>query len=160
MVKNLPANTGDIKDADLISASGRSPGVGNGNPLQCSCLKQSMGLQRVGHDWSDRANKHTQHNVGENVNWRSQYGKMVRRCLKKWKTELPHDPTIPLLGIQLRKAKLLIRNPDVYNSTIYNCQDMGATYVSINRWLDKEDKEWNTTQSLKRMKFCHLQQYG
>ena len=33
MVKNLSANAGDTRDADLISGSGRCPGVGNGNPL-------------------------------------------------------------------------------------------------------------------------------
>ena len=38
VVKNLPANAGDV---DLISGSGRSPGEGNGNPLQCSCLEIS-----------------------------------------------------------------------------------------------------------------------
>ena len=35
MVKNLPINAGDT---DLIPGSGRSPGEGNGNPLQYSCL--------------------------------------------------------------------------------------------------------------------------
>ena len=39
VVKNLPANSGD---ESLIPGSGRSPGVGNGNPLQYSCLKYSM----------------------------------------------------------------------------------------------------------------------
>ena len=39
VVKNLPANAGDIRDAGLISGSGRSFGDGNGNPLQCSCLE-------------------------------------------------------------------------------------------------------------------------
>ena len=39
MVKNLPANVGDT---GLIPGSGRSPGVGNGNPLQYSCLENSM----------------------------------------------------------------------------------------------------------------------
>jgi len=34
MVKNLLANAGDIRDADLIPRLGKSPGVGNGNPLQ------------------------------------------------------------------------------------------------------------------------------
>ena len=43
MVKNLPANAGDARDTDLISGWGRSPGVGNGNPLQYSCLENSMG---------------------------------------------------------------------------------------------------------------------
>ena len=42
MVKNPPASTGDIRDANSIPALGRSPGVGNGNPLQCSCLEDSM----------------------------------------------------------------------------------------------------------------------
>ena len=57
MVKNPPANQGDT---DLIPESGRSPGEGNGNPLQYSCWEipwreepdglQSMGLQRVRHN--------------------------------------------------------------------------------------------------------------
>ena len=38
MIRNLPANTGD---AALIPGSKRSPGVGNGNPLQHSCLENS-----------------------------------------------------------------------------------------------------------------------
>ena len=33
MVKNLPANARDTKDMGSIPGSGRSPGVGNGNPL-------------------------------------------------------------------------------------------------------------------------------
>ena len=39
MLKNLPASAGDM---DSISGSGRSPGGGNGNPLQYSCLENSM----------------------------------------------------------------------------------------------------------------------
>ena len=42
MVKNLPANAGDIRDVGLIPGSGRSPGEENGNPLQCSCLDNPM----------------------------------------------------------------------------------------------------------------------
>ena len=42
MVKNLPASTGDEKDSDSISGLGRSPGAGNGNPFQYSCLENSM----------------------------------------------------------------------------------------------------------------------
>ena len=38
MVKNLPANVGDAGDMGLIPGSGRYPAVGNGNPLQYSCL--------------------------------------------------------------------------------------------------------------------------
>ena len=42
VVKNLPANTGDIRDVGSIPGSGRSPGGGRGNPLQYSCLENSM----------------------------------------------------------------------------------------------------------------------
>ena len=42
MVKNPPANTGAIGDLGLIPGSGRSPGGGNGNPLQFSCLENPM----------------------------------------------------------------------------------------------------------------------
>ena len=60
VVKSLSANAGYIRDAGLIPGSGRSPGGGNGNPLQYSCLEnlmdeepgglQSMGSQRVRHN--------------------------------------------------------------------------------------------------------------
>ena len=43
MVKNLPANAGDTGDAGSIPRSERSPGTGNGNPLQCSGLENSRG---------------------------------------------------------------------------------------------------------------------
>ena len=39
VVKNLPANAGDTRDAGLIPGLGRFPGAGNGNPLQHSCLE-------------------------------------------------------------------------------------------------------------------------
>ena len=39
MVKNLPANVGDIRDTSSIPWSGRYSGEGNGNPLQYSCMK-------------------------------------------------------------------------------------------------------------------------
>ena len=57
--KNLPVSAGDARDMGWIPGSGRSPGVGNGNPLQCSCLENptegsgrllSMGSQRVRYD--------------------------------------------------------------------------------------------------------------
>ena len=57
--KTLPTHAGDPRDAGLIPGSGRCPGVGNGNPLQHFCLKNSMergdwwawGLKRVRRDW-------------------------------------------------------------------------------------------------------------
>ena len=42
MVKNPPANAGDIKDLGSVSGLGLSPGGGHGNPFQYSCLEMSM----------------------------------------------------------------------------------------------------------------------
>ena len=41
-VSNLPANAGDIRGTGSVPGLGRSPGGGHGNPLQCSCLENSM----------------------------------------------------------------------------------------------------------------------
>ena len=60
VARSLPAGAGDVRDAGLTPGWGRCPGGGRGNPLQDSCLAnsmdrepgglQSVGLQRVGHD--------------------------------------------------------------------------------------------------------------
>ena len=41
VVKNLPTNAGNVRDSDSIPGLGRSPGGGNGNPLQYSCLEDA-----------------------------------------------------------------------------------------------------------------------
>ena len=42
VVKTPPANIGDVRDTGLVPALGRSPGEGNGSPLQYSCLENRM----------------------------------------------------------------------------------------------------------------------
>ena len=42
MVNNTPVSAGDVRDVGLIPGSGRSPGEGNGNPVQYSCLENPM----------------------------------------------------------------------------------------------------------------------
>ena len=42
VIKNLPANAGDIKDMGLIPGLGRFPGGGHGNPFQYPCLENPM----------------------------------------------------------------------------------------------------------------------
>ena len=59
VLKNLPANAGDVRDGGSIPGSGRSPGGGNDNPLQYSCLGNPMdrgawwatvqGVLKIGH---------------------------------------------------------------------------------------------------------------
>ena len=54
----------------------------------------------------------------------------IWRFLKKLKTELPYDPSIPLLGIYPEKAKTNSKrymHPRVHCSTIHNSQDIEAT---------------------------------
>ena len=64
-VKNPPSNAGDLRDVGLIPGWGRSPEEGNGNPLQYSCLENSMDkdlgeLQSMGSQSRlDRATEHT-----------------------------------------------------------------------------------------------------
>ena len=63
MVKNPPANTGDLRDVSLIPGLGRYPGEGHGNPLKYSCLENPIDRgawqvivhesHRVRHNWSD-----------------------------------------------------------------------------------------------------------
>ena len=77
MVKNPTACAGHIRDAGSIPGSGRSPGGGNGNPVQYSCLEnpaeepgelQSIGLQK---SWTQlkrlnmHANKRTAYLIGK-----------------------------------------------------------------------------------------------
>ena len=69
VVKNLPANAGDMGDVSLIPGSGRSLGVGNGNPLHDSCLENSMdrGAWRATSPWGHKVRHnwvctHTHHN--------------------------------------------------------------------------------------------------
>ena len=59
VVKNPPANAGDARNVGSIPGSGRSPGVGNGNPHQYSCLENSMDrgawqtiIHRVAKSWT------------------------------------------------------------------------------------------------------------
>ena len=42
VIKNPPADAEDMRDSGSMSGSGRSPGGGNGNPVQYSCLENPM----------------------------------------------------------------------------------------------------------------------
>ena len=63
VVKNPPANEGNVRDESSIPGLGRSPGEGRGSPRQFSHLEkprtegpgglQSVGSQGVGQDWRD-----------------------------------------------------------------------------------------------------------
>ena len=77
MVKNLTASARDTRDVGSIPRSVRCPGGGHGNPRQYPCWRipwtekpgglQSMGSQRVRHNWSDLAHAHTQEALGRHT---------------------------------------------------------------------------------------------
>ena len=72
MVENPPANAGDAEEAGSILGLGRAPGKGNGNPLQCSCLKipwtkEPGGLQSLRSQKSQTHNKQQYLKVAKRV---------------------------------------------------------------------------------------------
>ena len=63
LVKNLPANARDSSNSGLIPRLGRSPGGGNGNPLQYSCLENSMDWE----GWQARVHRATELDMTEHA---------------------------------------------------------------------------------------------
>ena len=68
MVKNLPANSGDIRDSGSVPGSGRSPGGGRGNLLQYSCLEnpwteEPVHGQRTAHRVAESQTQLKQHST-------------------------------------------------------------------------------------------------
>ena len=94
VVKNLPANGGDTRDTGSITGLGRSSGVENGNPLQYSCLKNSMDrgawwatfmwLQGDRHDWT------IEHYTPDTVTgiWGTSVNKEKEKFLLLWHSHL------------------------------------------------------------------------
>ena len=80
VVKNPPANIGDIRDAGSFPGSGRSPGGEHGNLLQYSCLENPMdrgawwltllGITKIRPNWSNLASKQViPRNLGKQKLW-------------------------------------------------------------------------------------------
>ena len=72
VVKNLPANSGDVKDVGLIPGLGRSSGGGQGNPLQYSCLENPMDrggwqatVYKVAKNWTQLGTHAWGHSTGK-----------------------------------------------------------------------------------------------
>ena len=80
--------------------------------------------------------------LGGTVNWCNHYRKHYAGSSKKLKIELPYDLEIPLLDIYLKETKTLFQKdictPMFIAALFYNSQDMEATSMSIDRWMDKD----------------------
>ena len=107
VVKNLPANAGEVGDVGLIPGSGRSPGGGHGKPLQYSCLENPMDrgawwateLRRVRHGRSDLAHMHVWLLIAQNTK------EMVLICLQ---TALAHKVLPWFISLSIFVGKLLL----------------------------------------------------
>ena len=78
VVKNLPISAGDVRDPGSIPRLGRSPGEGNGYPLQYSCLENPMvGYSSWGHKESDTTEQLSTHA------WRKK-GKVILFSIRQW----------------------------------------------------------------------------
>ena len=87
--ENLPANAGDARDSSLIPGLGRSSGVGNGNPLQYSCLGNSVNR---GAWWA------AVHGVTKRYNWVTEHActwatQTMKRKIRKITVEDDRPPT-------------------------------------------------------------------
>ena len=80
--------------------------------------------------------------VVRNINWYSHYGEQYGGSIKnKLKIELPYNPVNPTAG-QISGEKHALKvymHPNIHCSTIYNSQNMEATYWPIDRMIGKEN---------------------
>ena len=80
MVKDIPANAGDVKDRGLIPGLGRYPGGGHGNPLQYTCLEKLMdrgAWWATDHGWQKATESLSRHTCIE----RPREGEVLRNSL-------------------------------------------------------------------------------
>ena len=99
MVKNPPANTGDVRDAGLTTGSGRSPGGGHRKPLQYPCLKNHT--DRVAW-WA------TVHWVAKSRTWLKRLSKLRKfKCYWRLDDYLPIYLSIISLSIYLSIEQVL-----------------------------------------------------
>ena len=106
VVRNLPANAGDLRDTSFIPGSGRSPGGGHGNLLQYSCLENPM----------DRGV------------WRTMVHRVAKSCT--WLKQLSNNSSIPLELIEwYMKERKYPRNTT--ESRIINVSPFGLTLLTL-----------------------------
>ena len=79
MVKNPPANEGDVRDLGAISESGRSPGAGHGNPLQQSYLENPMDRRAWRTVVHCIAKSQTQLSMYAHIHWKTVFN-LKRSC--------------------------------------------------------------------------------
>ena len=143
-VKSIPVNTGDSRDMGSIPGLGRPPEVGNGNPLQYSCLENSM----------DRgAWRATVHGVAKSQTWLSAHNCFiicVTFCYETWISHM--DTYIPFL-------LSLPPNPKTHPSrssqqSLVNQIERGIWLSFIFGWWVKKAEEGGVTRAYVYVRIC------
>ena len=151
VVKNLPANAGDTRDMDSFPGSGRSPRVGNGNPLHILAWEipwteepgglQPIGLQRVRYDRRKDSKQAMGQDLGRALLRDSHLGPLrrfkfgvVERCwlgyhMKAYWTEQQQQPDHHILKTAAAAAKLLQSCPTPCDPT--DCSLPGSSIHGI-----------------------------
>ena len=121
-----------VGDLSLIPVLGISPGEENGSSLQYSCLENPMDR---GEGWQA-----TDHRVAKRQTWLSDFTftlwKTIWSFLKILNIGLRYDPAIPLLGIYLKKTKILIWKDTfipMFIAVVFTRAKIQKQSVSINR---------------------------
>ena len=136
VVKKLPVNAGDIRDAGLISGLGRSPGEGNGNPLQCSCLENPMDRGA----WRAMAHRVTQ-----------------SRTWTKWLSSAPfHTASMSLFSVSASPlcmdTEILVH---IYNGKLLSFKKERILVVLM-RWMKPEPIVQGEVSHKEKDKYCML----
>ena len=143
VVKNVPANAGDIRDVGLILALGRSPGGGHGNPLQYSFLENLLDsgawwviVHRVtkSQTWPKRFSLHT---CKDNLDM-----KVIQSCPTLWSHRLDSPWNSPGQNTGVGSCTLLqgifptqILNPGLRHCRQVLCQLSHQGSPSILKWV-------------------------
>ena len=113
LVKNPPANAGDVRDAGSIPGSGRSPGEAHGNPLQYYCLGNPMDRGAFGA---------TVHGVAQSQTWLKQLSTQRASQVQQRKKRVPwrYVSITRRLSVQTNEWIIFFRALNVHDSMSVN----------------------------------------
>ena len=127
VAKNLPFHTGDIRYPSSIPGSGRSPGEGNGNPHQYSCLENPMDRGA----WWATVPRVTQSQT--RLKWFSTHAHaVVRKRIRSWSQVQQWKPWIPAPSQPNVEMKLLVETTQALSTQLW--LQWPSSSASVHSW--------------------------